>query len=381
VAEKGIAVPRDLGIQILSATELRTFRDLPPIDFITGDPNRLAYILFTSGTSGIPRPVAHAHRAIWARQMMWKDWYDLNENDRLLHAGAFNWSFTLGTGLLDPWSVGATSIILGHDATFASLPKIMKQNQATLFAAAPGVYRQMLSNTQELDLPDLRHGLCAGEKLSAGIHESWTASTGLGLHEAFGMTECSTFISASPGKAASESLGMPQRGRRVAIVSEKGPVAQGEIGQIAISKSDAGLMLGYLDAPEETLRRYQGEWFLTGDLGSIAADGGISYHGRQDDMMNAGGFRVSPIEVEKTLQLHPKINEVAVTDIEIKTDTQVIAAFYTSDEDIASEDLQSYVENKLARYKQPRIYQRLDSLPRGVNNKLLRKKLKLETDQ
>jgi acyl-coenzyme A synthetase/AMP-(fatty) acid ligase len=76
-----------------------------------GDPDRLAYLVFTSGSSGEPKAVAHAHRAIWARRMMTEGWYGLTPEDRLLHAGAFNWTFTLGTGLLDPWAIGATALI------------------------------------------------------------------------------------------------------------------------------------------------------------------------------------------------------------------------------------------------------------------------------
>ena len=86
-------------------------RDLPPADFDMGDPDRLAYIIYTSGTSGVPRGVCHAHRAIWARQMMMQGWYGLRPEDRLLHAGAFNWTYTLGTGLMDPWTMGATALI------------------------------------------------------------------------------------------------------------------------------------------------------------------------------------------------------------------------------------------------------------------------------
>ena len=76
-------------------------RNLPGATYQMGDKDRLAYLVFTSGTSGRPKAVMHAHRAVWARQMMINDWYDLRENDRLLHAGAFNWTYTLGTGLLD----------------------------------------------------------------------------------------------------------------------------------------------------------------------------------------------------------------------------------------------------------------------------------------
>ena len=377
VQDPTVACP-EVGCRVISTSQLRQFWHLPPADYDLGDPNRLAYILFTSGTSGQQRPVTHAHRAIWARQMMWRDWYGISSQDRLLHAGAFNWSFTLGTGLLDPWSVGATSLILQNGTDASSLPALLGHYRATIFAAAPGVFRQMLSHTPMLDLPDLRHGLCAGEKLSENIRANWIAATGLGLHEAFGMSECSTFISASPSSPMTNRLGRPQTGRRVAIVGEDGPVPLGVIGQIAVSRRDPGLMLGYLNALDETSARFQGEWFLTGDLGEMHDDFSISYHARADDMMNAGGFRVSPLEVEGVLHDHPLINDIAVRDIEVKTDTKVIAAFYTSDTEIADADLHSFVANKLARYKQPRIYSRVDRLPRGANNKLQRKKLELD---
>ena len=90
---------------------LRAMRSLPPCAYAMGDPDRMAYAVYTSGTSGKPRAVAHAHRAIWARQMMFDGWYGIGADDRLLHAGAFNWTFTLGTGLMDPWTVGATALI------------------------------------------------------------------------------------------------------------------------------------------------------------------------------------------------------------------------------------------------------------------------------
>ncbi len=378
--DPNVDCPKDFACKYLSTDDLHDFRMLPPADFQLGDPKRLAYVLFTSGTSGKQRPVAHAHRAIWARQMMWRDWYGISASDRLLHAGAFNWSFTLGTGLLDPWSVGATSLILRDGTAVSALPDLLKQHEVSIFAAAPGVYRQILSSGQESKFPKLRHGLCAGEKLSENIRDLWQHATGLHLHEAFGMSECSTFISASPTSPMTDRLGHPQTGRRVAIVGPDGPVPIGDVGQIAISSRDPGLMLGYLNAPDETNAKFQDEWFLTGDLGAMHKDFSVSYHARADDMMNAGGFRVSPLEVEAVLQAHPEIFEVAVRDVEVKQDVRIIAAFYTSDEPISNDVLQVFVVDKLARYKQPRIYQRVDALPRGTNNKLLRKKLELDAN-
>ncbi len=378
--DPAIACPVVPDIAMLDLTQLEAMHDLPDAAFDMGDPDRLAYVIYTSGTSGNPRPVAHAHRAIWARQMMHRDWYDLHRQDRMLHAGAFNWTYTLGTGLMDPWSVGATALIPAPGTAPEQLPQLIAQHKASIFAAAPGVYRKFLKSVNKLELPSLRHGLAAGEKLSDGIRAAWNAATGLKIYEAFGMSECSTFISASPAcPARAGCLGRPQPGRRVAIVDENGPVETGGEGVIAIDRTDPGLMLGYLGAPDETRARMQGDWFLTGDLGSMAADGQITYLGRRDDMMNAGGYRVSPLEVEAALHDFPGLGEFGVCDVEIKPDIRIIVGFYTGggpDHALDADALAVYAQSRLARYKQPRAYIHMTALPSGPNGKLSRRALR-----
>ncbi|MBQ4823047.1 acyl--CoA ligase [Leisingera sp. HS039] len=359
----------------ISTARLLDMHHLPPCDYAFGNPERRAYVVYTSGTSGNPRAVAHAHRAVWARQMMVEGWYGLTADDRLLHAGAFNWTYTLGTGLLDPWAAGATALIPLPGTPPEDLPALLRRHRATLFAAAPGVYRKLLQSGP-LDLPDLRHGLCAGEKLSRHLHAAWDTATGRGLFEAFGMSECSTFISSSPSCPAQDgALGQPQPGRKVAVLGPDGPVPVDEEGTIAIHRSDPGLMLGYLNAPEETAARYQGDWFLTGDQGAMTGGGQIRYLGRADDMMNAGGYRVSPIEVETALAAHPGITQAGAAAVEVKPDTFIIAAFYTGPEELNAAELQAFASQRLARYKQPRAYVHLDALPAGANGKLLRRAL------
>ncbi|WP_170338394.1 class I adenylate-forming enzyme family protein [Ruegeria arenilitoris] len=356
--------------------DLAAMRNLPPAAFDMGDPEHMAYVVYTSGTSGKPRAVAHAHRAIWARQMMVDGWYGLREADRLCHAGAFNWTYTLGTGLMDPWTIGATALIPEPGTDPAALPELLRRHRASIFAAAPGVYRKMLNAADTLSLPDLRHGLSAGEKLSRALHERWVQATGTELYEAYGMSECSTFISSSPSHPArGDSLGQPQPGRRVAILGPDGPVPQGQEGTIAIHRSDPGLMLTYLNAPDEARARMQGDWFLTGDQGAMAVDGQITYLGRDDDMMNAGGYRVSPVEVESVLSRFPGIVQVGAAAVEVKPDTFVIAAFYSGPEKLDETALRAYVEANLARYKQPRAFIHLPELPTGGNGKLLRRAL------
>jgi acyl-coenzyme A synthetase/AMP-(fatty) acid ligase len=367
----------DAEIPTISQAELEQMRDFPSADWHMGDCERPAYIIFTSGTSGIPRAVVHAHRAIWARRMMQPGWTGLTDRDRLLHAGAFNWTYTLGTGLMDPWTAGATALIPATGVTPDQLPLLLKRHDATIFAAAPGAYRKILMQSK-MDVPSLRHGLSAGEKLPDGIRASWEKATGTPIHEAYGMSECSTFISGGPGHpSAPGALGRPQDGRRVALLDAGGEIVPlGAEGTIAVHRSDPGLMLGYLGAPDATARKYRGDWFLTGDQAHMDADGQITYHGRSDDMMNAGGYRVSPLEVEAALMTHPGITGCAVTDIEVKADARLIMAFYTGPAALSDDELNRFAEARLARYKRPRGFYHLEALPTGANNKVIRRALR-----
>ena len=373
--DPSVACPEDARIVALSA--LRSMRNLPPAQWHMGDPERAGYIIYTSGTSGKPRAVVHAQRAIWARQMMFDGWYGLSAQDRVLHAGAFNWTYTLGTGLMDPWTVGATALIPSVGTKPTALPDLIARHEATIFAAAPGVYRQLLNQADVASMPSLRHGLSAGEKLPPATCARWEAATGTRIFEAYGMSECSTFISASPNNPTVPTvLGRPQNGRQIAVLDAGGPVPLNTEGTIAVHRSDPGLMLGYLNAPDETAQKMQGMWFLTGDQGSMDVDNQITYLGRDDDMMNAGGFRVSPVEVESCLAQFEGINAVGTAEVAIKDDVTVIAAFYTAADPLDEDALRSYAEANLARYKQPRLYIHLPELPMGANGKLLRAKLR-----
>ena len=163
VAAEGIARPDT--IPAIPAGDIRAMETLAPAPYAMGDPDRPAYVVYTSGTSGAARAVLHAHRAILARAMMLEGWYGLRESDRVLHAGAMNWTYTLGTGLMDPWTAGATALVPAAGVTPDQIPLLLRRFDATIFAAAPGVYRQMLKSPSLPPLPRLRHGLSAGEKL------------------------------------------------------------------------------------------------------------------------------------------------------------------------------------------------------------------------
>lgn len=377
LADPRLPLP-DVPCPVLPQETLAGWERLPPCDFRMGDPGRPAYLVFTSGTSGRPRAVIHAHRAIWARGMMREGWDGIGAADRVLHAGAFNWTFTLGTGLLDPWSAGATALIPAEGTAAAALPLLLARHDATVFAAPPAIYRRLLAPGGRLDLPKLRHGLAAGETLSPALRAAWEAATGRPVFEALGMSECSTFVSGAPGRPAPVgAIGYPQPGRRLAVIGADGvPVARGAAGELAVAASDPGLFLGYLGAEEETKARFAGDWFRTGDEVRMAEDGAISYLGRLDQMMNAGGVRVSPLEVEAALAACPGIAELAVAEIAVKADASVIAAFYTGPAPIPEAELAAFAAARLARYKCPKLWQYLPALPRTATGKTDRRALR-----
>jgi acyl-coenzyme A synthetase/AMP-(fatty) acid ligase len=369
VAEPGIPLP-DNPIPTI-APDLAAWEATPPMSPRPADPNAEAYVVFTSGTSGKPSAVSHAHRAILARGLMHSAWEGLTENDRLLHAGAMNWTYTLGTGLMDPWTMGATALIPAPDTPATALPALLSRSEATIFAAAPGIFRQML-RVPFPALPHLRHALSAGEALPAATRDAWQAATGTRVHEALGMTEVSTYLSGAPDRPAPPgSAGYVQPGRHVAILDDNGlAVSRGMIGELAVATTDPGLMRAYLgEAPP------QGPWFRTGDAAIMAEDGAITHLGRRDDLLNAGGFRVSPTEVEAAFDGIPDLRACAATEIEPTPGTRIIALFYEGPCAIDDTLLRQRAECALARWKQPRHYQHIATLPRTSTGKVSRRAL------
>ncbi len=339
-----------------------------------------AYLIYTSGTTSRPKGVLHAHRAAWGRQPMYQGWYGISSSDRVLHAGAFNWTYTLGVGLTDPWANGATSIIYTGQKDPALWPGLISTHGATIFAAVPGLYRQIMKygDARRETLGCLRHGLTAGEAPPPGFFDDWHQRTGLELYESIGMSEMSTFISTSPTVPRREgAIGRPQPGRSVVILDVDGgtePVPAGTQGLLAVHRSDPGLMLGYWHRPEEERDVLRGDWFTGGDLASMDADGYVTHHGRANDIMKAGGYRVSPQEVEAVLAEHPSIAEVACTEVRVRADVSIIAAFVVAKPNAArdAQAVKAFAAERLAAYKCPREVVFVEQLPRTPNGKLKR---------
>jgi acyl-coenzyme A synthetase/AMP-(fatty) acid ligase len=360
--------------------EPHSLSDAAPDDYADTGRDDPAFLVYTSGSTGRPKGVLHAQRSAWGRRAMRAGWHDFGPGDRVMHAGAFNWTYTLGVGLSDPWSAGATALLNAGSRAPEAWPVLAARWKPTVFAAVPGVYRQLLARGTDLraGFASLRHALTAGEKLSADIHDGWLAATGVPLLESLGMSEISTYISSSPARQAGTShAGWPQPGRRIAILSDDcaTPAARGSEGLIAVDAADPGLMLGYWrhgSAPDLPL---QGDWFVTGDRGVMEEDGRIAYRGREDDLMNAQGYRVAPQEVEACLATHPAVAEAAVAEWRPKPGVTLIGAWIVWRGPPDPDGLEAHARAALAAYKVPRGWFPVAALPRSPNGKLRRRAL------
>ena len=388
-AAAAVAISDDLEIaagraRVLGPADLARLKSAAPLreyaDTAANDP---AYMIYTSGTSGRPKGVMHGHRVVVGREPMRRDWQAIGEGDVMLHAGAFNWSYTLGVGLLDPWCVGGTAVLCVGPRDVSIWPALIRSTGATLFAAVPSLYRQILKygTIDRADFGTIRHCLAAGESLSRAIHDAWVDATGCELYEALGMSECSTFVSSGPGVPIRPgSAGKPQQGRRIAILPIEGEATllpPGDVGLLAIHRSDPGLMLGYWQRPDEDALTTRGDWFIGGDLAMLDADGYLFHSGRADDTMNAGGYRVSPVEVEAALADCAGLAEVGVAERRIRPDVSIIAAYVvrSAGSSIGETDVLNHAAMRLAAYKRPKHVIFLDALPRSANGKLLRRQL------
>lgn len=345
-------------------------------------------LLFTSGTSAAPKGVLHAHRMVYGRDMMRAGWTGIQSSDIVFHAGQLNWTYTLGVALLDSWRVGATAVLTESILPPEAWLPQLSHTKATVFAAVPSLYRRILKydDPKRHDLSALRHALCAGEPLTPALECSWRESTGKPLYEALGMTEISTYISSGPATPVRPgSPGKAQAGRRIAILpveSDPGekspaPLPTGEVGLLAVHRSDPGLMLGYWRAPDDDAQVRRGEWFTGGDLASLDQDGYVWFHGRSDDVLKISGYRVSPWEVEAVLAGHGDIGEVACGVVERGDGAHFLAAFVVRRPGscVTVDEILQWTASRLAAYKQPRGIFFVDRLPRTASGKLKRREL------
>jgi len=354
------------------------------IDFsINTKANDPAYLVYTSGTTGYPKGVLHAHRAIIGRKPASQYWFDFKgDDDRIVHSGKFNWTYVLGSGLMDPLHLGKTIVVYEGKNHADTWMKLIKKHNATIFIGVPTIYRHILQKTdyKAEDVPSLRYCMSAGEHLSDEVLNQWRDRFDQDIFEAVGMSEFSYYLSENkynpirPGSA-----GFPQPGHDIKLMNPETlqEVSTGEEGMICVPDSDPGLFLRYWNLPEETDKHLHSGWFFTGDYAKYDEDGYIWFLGRKDDIIKSFGYRVSPYEIERVFKSHPDVADCAAIGEEIEKDKLLVVTYILPHEGKQPDpnELLKFGQNHLAAYKAPKTIYIAHEFPKTKNGKILRKNI------
>ncbi|HEV7735059.1 MAG TPA: acyl-CoA synthetase [Candidatus Binatia bacterium] len=342
-----------------------------------------AYLVYTSGTTGWPKGVLHAHRALIGRQPSSTYWFDFQASgDRVLHAGKYNWTYVLGTGMMDPLYRGHTTIVHEGSTDATLWPGRIARHAATIFIGVPTIYRQILQKTNFAGaaVPTLRHCMSAGEPLPAEVLAEWERRFGLEVYEALGMTECSYYLCETRSRPIRPgSAGFVQPGHDVQLLDPETltPVPPSAEGMLCIPRTDPGLLLRYWNQPEETAATFRDDWYLTGDYARRDEDGYVWFLGRRDDLINTFGYRVSPHEVDRVLREHPAVADAATVGETLEPGKVLVTSYVVllPGAGADADTLLAHGREHLAAYKAPRIVYLVDELPRTRNGKVLRRAL------
>ncbi len=369
------------GLNVLDlASALATIAHLPAVHNLT-KANDPAYLVYTSGTTGYPKGVLHAHRALLGRAPASQYWFNFSpDGDRIMHSGKFNWTYVLGSGLMDPLYLGKTVIVHEGKNDANTWTNLIAKHKATIFVGVPTIYRQIIQKTKvlQVDVPSLRHCMSAGEHLSDEVLSEWRERFGIDIYEAVGMSEFSYYLSQSifrPIRAG--SAGFPQPGHAIKLLNPESleEVAVGEEGMISVPLDDPGIFLEYWNLPEETAKYKHDGYFFTGDYAKYDADGYIWFLGRKDDIIKSFGYRVSPYEIERVYKGHPDVADCAVIGEALEKDKVLVACYVILKPNsmTTADELAAFGKQHLAAYKAPKTVYLAHDFPRTKNGKILRK--------
>ncbi len=346
----------------------------------------IAFFCYTSGTTGDPKGAVHLHRWVPGNDPSVLYWQDAKEDDLIGHTGDLNWIYPLGNGFLYPWRWGVSTFIYNGRFNAEKWFEILERNKITNLASVPTAYRMFLAvkdAEERYDLSNLRHCISAGEPLNPEVIKEWKQRFGLDIYDGIGMTEVMVYLSNMRGmKIKPGSCGRPQPGKICAVVDKNGkPLPQGEHGILAVKDTDPGLFKEYWRKPDKTRECFKNGWFLTGDVVYQDEEGYYWFSGRDDDLIMASGYRISPFEVESAIISHPDVLECAVVASPDKLRGVIVKAFIVlHDPSKASDELareiQEHTKKVAAPYKYPREIEFVEELPKTQSGKIKRKQLR-----
>jgi acyl-CoA synthetase (AMP-forming)/AMP-acid ligase II len=357
------------------------FDDVPPAPFPAGpgavDPDAEAVLVFSSGTTGLPKAVRHTHRAFAAAIGHWRDVLELKPTDRIQVTtppshilGILNIATCLELGI---W------MRLHPRFDLDRMLQCVQDDRITIEMAVAPIALAMASHPglESYDLSSLRFIMWGATPVTASVAETVTRRTGVPWVPAYGASE-NPVITCNPVRGARlDSVGKAAPGVTLRVVSlQTGAVLPaGETGEIQLRSPS--LMIGYLPEEETALSMADG-WYRTGDVGYIEPDGWVHLTDRSKEMIKVRGFQVAPAEVEGVLLGHEAITDAAVFGVpdEASGESIIAAVVVEAGAGLDPATLAGYVAGRLASYKKPREVLVVDAIPRLPSGKALRRVLK-----
>ena len=347
---------------------------------------------FSSGTSGYPKMVLHDHLYSLGHLLTAKHWHNVDPEGIHFTIADTGWGKAVWGKYYGQWFMESCVFVYDFDKFDpAEIMDIIGKYHITSLCCPPTMFRFFINAGLEgHDLSSLKYCCIAGEALNPDVFNNWKQATGIMLMEGFGQTETTLTVANLKGmKPKPGSMGKPSPQYELDIVDGNGescpPGTTGEI-VIRADPKPPGLMMCYYRDEEKTKQTIHDGWFHTGDVAWKDEDGYYWYVGRNDDVIKSSGYKISPFEIESVLVLHPAVLECAVTGVpdpirgQIVKATVVLRNGYTPSEELKKE-LQNFVKKETAPYKYPRALEFVEELPKTVNGKIMRAKIRKEDEK
>ena len=365
------------GFENLTAAMEQADDRFPRAETLSSDPMML---YFTSGTTGDPKGVIHDHTYPLAHIVTAKYWQQAEDGGLHFTVAETGWAKASWGKLYGQWLVGSAVMVYDFDNFDPKqLVNVINRFGVTSFCAPPTVYRYLVRKGIP-KMPTLRHASTAGEMLAPEVFRKFTEITGLPLCAGYGQTETTLLLANFRGNTPVEgSLGTVSPLYRIELRGKDGePVPPGEIGELVIIPPENGRQPGvfcaYLDGGEQYRLAWRGGVYHTGDAAYMDEKGCYWFHGRFDDIIKTGGFRVGPYEVENVLMEHPAVLECSVIGVPDPLRGQAIKAVivpgsgYTPSRELELE-IRDFCNQRLAEYKWIRIVEFVREMPKTISGK------------
>jgi acyl-coenzyme A synthetase/AMP-(fatty) acid ligase len=354
----------------------------PCADTAANDP---AFFVYTSGTTGRPKGIVHAHR--WLIALGDANRYRLPTlpGDRVYATGEWSFISALGHNVMFPLRNGVTGVILEDRASPENVLQTVQNHKVTVMYSVATVYRRMLAIDDvecRYDLVSLRGCNATGEALEAATWREFKERIGCEIWEHYGVSEMQMVLGQGPLRPVRPgSIGLPVPGTEVAVLDDGyNELPDGEVGHFLIRADNPGFFLGYHKDPGKTAEVVHDGWYHTGDLAWRDEDGYFWIAGRVDDCFKSRGIFISPYEIENVLLQHPAIAEaciVPLADAEIGNRIRAVCVLKdgTPAGEAMAEDIRLNVRKRIAPYKVPHVVEFIDALPKSPVGKVLRRSL------